>query len=123
MAKKYIDIKLTYGKLNPIPNSKEDLIFCYHSFDTLYDYKSEDLGNFYDVGYVKDDSVVWQSENTGEYRLGFDDKDEFIEKTECDAFGAFSLYINKYKKKDIKVIINNNGHFAIIYKDKYRFKF
>ena len=125
MAKKYIDVECKHLHIpkNPfrIPDPEKNLIFCYQWFDTNYDIKAEDMGNFYDAGYIKGDEVVWVCENTCERKIKFDNEDEFMEKVEREPFGVFNLYLNKHKKKDIKVIING-GEFMAIYKDKYRFK-
>lgn len=123
MAKKYIDVKLKrlYSEYIHIPDPEKNLIFCYQWFDTMYDRESEDMGNFYDAAYIKDDEVVWECENSGDFKSGFGDEDEFMEKIERDS--PFSLYINKNKKKDIKVTTDKDGYFVIIYKDKYRFSY
>ena len=78
-------------------------------------------GFFYDAAYIKDNEVVWECENTGDFRLGFDDEYDFMEKVERDSM--FSLYINKNKKEDIKVTIDKAGYYVIFYKDKYRFSY
>lgn len=130
MAKKYIDVKCErvnypmWSTDDPvqIPNPEENLIFRYHWFDTLYDAKAYDLGNFYEFGYIKDNEIVWVCENTDECKLKFDDQDKFMKKAKQAPFEVFNLYLNKHKKKDIEIIIKKHG-FVIIYKDKYRFKF
>ena len=125
MAKKYIDVKSEsinypmWSTDNPIqiPNPEEDLIFRCHWFDTHYDAKAYDLGNFYEFGYIKDNEIVRVCENTDECKLKFDDQDKFMEKVKQVPY----LCLNKHKKKDIEVIIKKDG-LVIIYKDKYRFR-
>ena len=69
---KYIDVELE----NCVHNSRcvipepENIIFLAHWFDTNYEYKSEDMGHFYEIAYIDGEKVSAEIHgNTATVRL------------------------------------------------------
>lgn len=96
--------------------TSHDIIFVLSYPDTLYDYESENMGQFCEVAYYQGDKIVWQIFNP-EATSPIDD---FLAKlgdrvSPIVERGAFTAYIGKPRKE-----FRTDGR-ALIYQDKYRF--